>query len=43
MNKFIDLNELERRIEVWNKPTPQDVLNMIRQMKDEIKEKCDEV
>lgn len=34
--KFIDLDDLDRRIKVWNRPTPQDVLNMIRQMNEEI-------
>lgn len=30
--KFIDLNELERRIEDMVRPVPQDVLNLIAQM-----------
>lgn len=30
--KFIDLNELERRVEEMVKPVPQDVLNLIAQM-----------
>ena len=34
--KFINLDELAERIKVFNKPTPQDVLNIIRQMNEEI-------
>jgi len=30
--KFIDLNELERRVKGMAKPVPQDVLNLIAQM-----------
>lgn len=34
--KFIDLNELENRIKALNKPTPQQVINLITVMREEL-------
>lgn len=30
--KFIDLNDLEQRIKLLNKPTPEQVVNLITRM-----------
>lgn len=35
--RFINLDELERRVKVLTKPTPYDVLNIIGKMKGELK------
>jgi len=35
--KFINLDELESKVKTMNKPTPQDVLNIIAQMNKELK------
>lgn len=37
MKTFINLDELEKRVKVLIKPTPQDVLNIIVQMNKELK------
>lgn len=34
---FINLDELERRVKLINKPTPYDVLEIIGKMKEELK------
>lgn len=35
--KLINLDELERRVKLTNKPTPYDVLEIIGKMKEELK------
>lgn len=35
--KFINLDELERRVKLLTKPTPYNVLNIIGKMKEELK------
>lgn len=35
--KFINLDELERRVKLVTRPTPYDVLNIIGEMKEELK------